>query len=86
MKKEAGRVTRYIYTAKNKKTGEDIVTNKEVEEITKGIEIKTDGEYEILIQAVDEAGNKSDTQTVNVYKDETKPDIRNTCSKRYNNK
>lgn len=84
MKKEAGKVTGYIYTAKNKKTGKDIVTDKEVEDITKGIDIKTDGEFEIEIRAIDEAENKSDTKTVNVYKDETPPEIRNAGGKGYN--
>lgn len=75
MRKEAGKVIGYIYTAKNKKTETYIATNKEIEDITKPLNITTDGEYEIQIRVKDEAGNMSNTNTINVYKDEVKPEI-----------
>lgn len=74
MKKEAGRVIGYEYTAKDKKTGNTIIQNKEML-MEQPISIKTDGEYEISIRVIDEAGNKSTSQIINVYKDETKPEI-----------
>ena len=58
----------------DKKTGTYIAKNQELD-ITKELEIKTDGEYEIFINAKDEAGNKSDTNTVYVYKDSVAPEI-----------
>jgi len=74
VRKEAGRVIGYEYTAKDKKTGNTIIQNKEML-MEQPISIKTDGEYEISIRVIDEAGNKSTSQIINVYKDETKPEI-----------
>lgn len=72
---EIGKISGYEYTVKNLKTNETIVNNKLIDNIETKIKITTDGEYLIEIQAIDEAGNRSETSTVNVYKDGEAPEI-----------
>ena len=72
---EIGKVTGYEYTVKNLKTNETIVNGQKVDDIETKVKISTDGEYLIEVQAIDEAGNKSETSTINVYKDGEAPEI-----------
>lgn len=72
---ETGTIAGYEYTVKNLKTNEIIINNKEVDNIESPIKITTDGEYAIAVKVKDEAGNKSNTKTINVYKDSEAPEI-----------
>lgn len=46
-----------------------------VDDIQQTITITTDGEWIISIQVIDEAGNKSDSESINIYKDTGVPNI-----------
>ena len=81
---EAGKIIGYEYEAKNLVTNKIITNLKRVDDINTSIKITTDGEYGVTIKAIDEAGNKSANKTINVYKDETEPEVRSTNGKRYN--
>ncbi len=81
---EAGKIIGYEYEVKNLKTNKIITNLKRVDDINTSIKVQTDGEYAITVKAIDEAGNRSPAKTVNVYKDETAPEVRNTNSKKYN--
>lgn len=49
--------------------------DKIVDNINIPIQIKTDGEYLVEVKAIDEAGNRSEISTVNIYKDGTPPEV-----------
>ena len=72
---EAGKIIGYEYEAKNLVTNNIITNLKRVDDINTSIKITTDGEYGVTIKAIDEAGNKSTTKTINVYKDTEKPEV-----------
>ena len=72
---EAGKIIGYEYEVKNLKTNKIITNLKRVDDINTSIKITTDGEYGVTKKAIDEAGNKSTTKTINVYKDTEKPEV-----------
>ena len=72
---EAGKIIGYEYEVKNLATDQIITNLKRVDDINTSIKITTDGEYGVTIKAIDEAGNKSTTKTINVYKDTEKPEV-----------
>ena len=72
---EAGKIIGYEYEAKNLVTNNIITNLKRVDDINTSIKITTDGEYAITVKGVDEAGNRSTTKTINVYKDTEKPEV-----------
>ena len=75
IQKKTGVIKGYEYEIKDLKKNEIAVGKTKVDNITVPIKIKTDGEYAVTIRAIDEAGNRSETRTINVYKDEVAPEV-----------
>ena len=71
---EGGTVQGYIYEVYNM---ENILQKKSngIIDIQKTIPIETDGEWKVIIKAVDEAGNESGEKMVEVHKDTVKPEV-----------
>ncbi|MCI8396939.1 MAG: hypothetical protein HFJ52_04680, partial [Clostridia bacterium] len=76
----AGILDGYLYRIEG--TGENKTTNEiHQKDISKPITIDKDGEYRIYVQAIDQAGNRSEERNVPIKKDNTPPTVRYTASK-----
>ncbi|MCI8396751.1 MAG: hypothetical protein HFJ52_03600 [Clostridia bacterium] len=70
----AGILDGYVYKITNKTTNQT-TTETHQKDIDKQITIEEDGEYTVNIQAIDQAGNKSPTRTIEIKKDSIKPTV-----------